>query len=117
MPPSPPQRMIDGEARRERAVTPLPARTMRKTTRTTDSKGRLTLGAEYAFEQFLIYHLEDDTIQMIPAKTVPAREAWLYENPKALASVRKGLEQARAGHRSKGPDLDAAIAFAEKIKD
>lgn len=85
--------------------------------RTTDSKGRLTLGNEFAGKQFIILHREDNVIQIIPAETVPAREAWLFKNPTALSAVLEGLEQAKRGMLSKGPDIDAALAFADQIED
>lgn len=45
------------------------------------------------------------------ARVIPEREAWLYENPNALASVRRGLEQARKGMVAKTPpDLKAESA-------
>jgi hypothetical protein len=34
-----------------------------------------------------------------PVKTVPASEMWLYENPKALASVKQGLRESAEGKR------------------
>ncbi len=83
----------------------------------TDSKGRLTLGQEYANKQFFVNRKDEGVIQIIPAETVPAREAWLFKNPEALSAVLEGLEQAREGKLSKGPDLDAALAFAETIED
>ena len=38
-------------------------------------------------------------------KAIPKREAWLYKNPKALASVLRGLEQARKGEFVEPPKL------------
>lgn len=38
-------------------------------------------------------------ILLSPETTVPLHEAWLYKNKKALASVQRGLEQARRGER------------------
>lgn len=45
------------------------------------------------------------------------REAWMYENERALGSVRRGFEQAKAKELAKGPDLAAAVAFAEQLED
>lgn len=36
-------------------------------------------------------------IVLAPAITVPLREAWLHDNPKALKAVRTGIAQAAAG--------------------
>jgi len=85
--------------------------------RTVDSRGRLTLGQEFAHKQFFINRQDGNVIQIIAAETVPAREAWLFKNPAALSAVLEGLEQARAGKLSKGPDLDAALAFVDTIED
>jgi hypothetical protein len=84
-------------------MTPLPIKK-------TDSKGRLTLGPEYADKQFFVNRKDDSVIQLIPAETVPAREAWLFKNGKALLSVMRGLEQAAAGDVTEGPDVAADIA-------
>ena len=78
-----------------------------------DSKGRLTLGQEYAHKQFFIRRREGNVIQMIPAETVPAREAWLFKDAGALASVMRGLEQVRTGETAEAPDLAADIALFE----
>ncbi len=83
----------------------------------TDSKGRLTLGHEFAGKQFFINRGENNVIQIIPAETVPAREAWLFKNPPALSAVLEGLKQAHEGKLSEGPDIDAALAFVEQIED
>lgn len=44
---------------------------------------------------------EGEKIILEPMTEVPAREAWLYNNPKALALVLEGLKQAEEGHVSK----------------
>jgi hypothetical protein len=36
-------------------------------------------------------------IVLAPAVTVPLREAWLHDNPRALKAVRTGIAQAAAG--------------------
>ena len=79
-------------------------------TRTVDARGRLTLGAEFAGHQVIVQKVDEGELRIIQAETVPAREAWLYKNPEALASVMQGLAEARAGETAKAPDLDAAIA-------
>lgn len=43
---------------------------------------------------------EGDKIILEPMSEIPAREAWLYTNPEALASVLEGLKQAEAGQVS-----------------
>lgn len=45
--------------------------------------------------------LEGERIILEPMSEVPAHEAWLYSNPKALASVLKGIKQAEEGRVSK----------------
>ena len=49
---------------------------------------------------------------------VPEREAWLFRNPEALASVYRGLEQARTGQTDDNPpDLDADDEWLNEIED
>ena len=86
------------------------------TVRNVDARGRVTIGQEFAMQQVIITRL-DDGFKITPAKTVPQNEAWLYENPKALAAVNEGLAQAAAGELSDGPDLAAGSAFADMIED
>ena len=52
-------------------------------------------------------------MEIIPAEAVPAREAWLYKNPKALDAVRAGVEEARAGRFAEAPDLKADLGDDE----
>jgi hypothetical protein len=87
------------------------------TVKQVDSKGRVTLDKAYAGSTMILEQDEDGTIILRPAVTVPAREAWLWKNPKALAMVMRGLKDAREGKFVKGPDLKAAAKLAAKIKD
>ena len=74
---------------------------------TADSKERVTLAR--ALKQLrirfgdrrirfsVLFNESTGVIILAPATTVPLREAWLYENPKALKMVLKGIEQAGRG--------------------
>ena len=75
------------------------------TTKTIDQRGRLSLGPAFANKMVLVQELEGGIVQLIPAEAVPAREAWLYKNPKALAGLLEGLEQARRGDFVDPPEL------------
>ncbi len=66
-----------------------------------DGRRRVTLGKalegidpDAAFE---VYRDELGRIILDPQVSVPAREAWLYRNTKALALVRRGLQDAGEG--------------------
>jgi len=66
-----------------------------------DSKRRLTLGKALAGldddVRFDVYRNASGQIVLDPQVSIPASEAWLYRNPKALAAVRKGLQEAADG--------------------
>ena len=86
--------------------------------KSTDSKGRVTLGGHFANRAVIVEHRSDDEVVVRLARVIPEREAWLYENPKALASVRRGLDQARKGNVAKNPpDLKAVAKLAEQLED
>ena len=86
--------------------------------KSTDSKGRVTLGGHFANRAVIVEHRSDDEVIVRLARVVPEREVWLCENPKALASVRRGLEQARKGNVTKNPpDLKAATKLAGQLED
>ena len=78
-----------------------------------DGKGRVTLGPEYANKLLFVIRKDDGMIEIRPAETVPSREAWLFRNPDAIASVMWGLVQARAGEFAEAPDLEADAAVFE----
>ena len=85
-------------------------------TRNTDSKGRITLGDAYANRTMIVEEHGDDILLRL-ARVIPEREAWLYENKEALASVRRGLSQAKARKfAKKGPDLKAAAEVASRLQ-
>jgi hypothetical protein len=86
--------------------------------KSTDSKGRVTLGGHFANRAVIVEHRSDDEVIVRLARVIPEREVWLYKNPKALTSVRRGLDQARKGNVTKTPpDLKAAAKLAKQLED
>jgi hypothetical protein len=52
----------------------------------------------------ITYHIYSNDLGQIlldPQVTIPASEAWLFKDPEALASVRRGLADAAKGKVSK----------------
>jgi len=86
--------------------------------KTTDAKGRVTLGGHFANRAVIVEQQSEDAVVVRLARVIPEREAWLYENPKALTAVRQGLDQARKGKVAKQqPDLKAAAKLAAQLED
>ena len=86
--------------------------------KSTDSQGRVTLGGHFANRAVIVEHRSDDEVIIRLARVIPESEAWLYVSPKALASVRRGLDQARKGNLMKNPpDLKAATKLAKQLED
>ena len=86
--------------------------------RKTDSKGRITLGPEFANQTFIVQVLDEGRVLLRPAMVVPAPEAWLFRNSKALGAVVRGLEQSKAGDVTESPtDLEDSFDFADSIED
>jgi hypothetical protein len=72
-----------------------------------DAKKRVVLPKALVREG-ITYHIYSNSIGQIvldPQVTIPASEAWLFNNRDALASVRRGLSDAARGRVSK-VDLD-----------
>jgi len=68
-----------------------------------DSKKRVVLPAFLVGED-ITYHIYSNSVGQIvldPQVSVPASEAWLFKNPDAIASVRRGLAEAAQGKVSK----------------
>lgn len=84
----------------------------------TDAKGRVALGGRFANRAVIVEHRSDDEVIVRLARVIPEREAWLYANPEALASVRRGLDEARKGSVAKrSPDLKKAAKLAGRLED
>ena len=62
-----------------------------------DSKGRLSLGAEFANSTVIIEEVLPGEFVIKAADVIPKMESWLYKNTKALAQVRRGLAEAKEG--------------------
>ena len=80
-----------------------------------DSKGRICLGK--LAEGVSSFHMtidEEHRIVLVPYSEIPMRERWLFENPEALESVRRGLDDARAGRLSAGGSF---ARFADENDD
>ena len=68
-----------------------------------DNRKRVGLGKIQMQEGVLydVYTNSTGQILLDPKVTIPAYEAWLFRNPKALASVKRGLDDAVQGKISK----------------
>lgn len=83
-----------------------------------DAKGRVALGGHFANRAVIVEHRSETEVVVRLARVIPEGEAWLYENPKALGAVRRGLDQARKGKVAKQPpDLKAAAKLAAQLED
>jgi hypothetical protein len=67
-----------------------------------DAKKRVVLSGTQ-IQEGITYHIYSNKVGQIvldPQVTIPASEAWLFKNPKALAAVRRGLSDAAEGRVS-----------------
>ncbi len=86
--------------------------------KSTDSKGRVTLGRHFANRTVLVSHVSENEVVVKLARVIPEDEIWLHQNREAMDSVQRGLEQARRGQLAKSsPDLNADAEFASSIPD
>ncbi len=68
-----------------------------------DAKKRVVL-PKLPLGEGITYHIYSNSLGQIvldPQVTIPASEAWLFNNPEALASVRRGLADVAKGKVSK----------------
>jgi hypothetical protein len=69
-----------------------------------DSRNRICLtqflSKDLEISSFKAY-MEGENIVLEPLAEIPIRELWLYKNPKALASVLKGIDQSEKGQIKK----------------
>lgn len=88
-----------------------PFRVIRSDVRS-DERGRVTIGPEVIGDtQYRALVNQMGQIVLDPVITVPAREFWLLQNPEALASVVRGVEQAKRGELGTFPSF---AGFVEK---
>ncbi len=77
--------------------------------RTLDSKKRVSLGDNVSknmkIDSYEVLVGEEGDILLRPMAHVPARERWIYENPKVLAALKRGVAQAKAGQVTKIDDI------------
>ena len=72
-----------------------------------DNQRRITL-PDNLVQEGVLFRMSYNSIGQIllePQVPIPASEAWLFKNPEALASVRRGIADAAAGRISK-VDMD-----------
>ncbi len=62
-----------------------------------DSRGRFSIGAIAKSKTYRVQVNDAGQILLDPVVAVPERELWLWQNPEAIASVKRGIEQAGAG--------------------
>lgn len=70
-----------------------------------DSRKRVALGRaldDLGDASFNVYKDAEGRIILEPHVSIPASEAWLFRNTKAIDSVRRGLEEAVAGKAKSG---------------
>ena len=68
-----------------------------------DSKKRVVL-PNFLVKKDIIYHIYSNSMGQIvldPQVTIPASEAWLFNNPAAIAAIQQGLAEAAQGKVSK----------------
>jgi hypothetical protein len=72
-------------------------RTAHTNIRQPDSAGRIIIGKAFRGKLFSVQPQPNGDILLSPVVVRHEREAWLFENAEALASVRRGLEQSARG--------------------
>ena len=88
------------------------------TTKTADSKGRVSLGRRFAGQTVIIEEIDPTEVRVTMAQVVPQRELWLHKNPKAKASVLRGLAQAgRARRQNRRRTWTETRSLAERLDD
>ena len=75
-----------------------------------DSRGRLTLGQIVKGKSYRVMINDEGQILLDPVVSISERELWLWQNPDALASVKRGIEQASV---EQGRDLGDFSQYAD----
>jgi hypothetical protein len=75
-----------------------------------DSRGRLSLGTVVKGKRYRMMVNAAGQILLDPVVAVPERELWLWQNPEAIASVQRGIDQAADGELQ---DMGSFAQYAE----
>jgi hypothetical protein len=62
-----------------------------------DSRGRLSIGAAAKGKSYRVMVNDAGQILLDPVVAISERELWLWQNPEAIASVQRGIQQAAEG--------------------
>ena len=62
-----------------------------------DSRGHIAVGAHDGGEQYSVSRNAHGQYLLTPVVNISAHEAWLYNNPDAIESIRNGLADVAAG--------------------
>jgi hypothetical protein len=88
------------------------------TTKFADSKGRIALGKHFANKTVIVETIDDTEVRITVAAVMPQREAWLHKNKEAMASVQRGLTQAKAGKFARTPPkIEADSSLVREIEE
>lgn len=74
-----------------------------------DSQGRLSLDLVARAKSYRVMVNDAGQILLDPVLSIPEPEAWLWENPEALALVQQGIEQSAIGQTE---DLGSFAEYA-----
>ena len=73
------------------------------------SMARLGIGL-HENDRFRVEMADDGTLRLIPVTTITKRELEVLSNPERMASIRKGIEEAREGKTT-------AVDFSQYLDD
>ena len=85
--------------------------------RTTDNRGRVSLGTEFAHKPITIKRLSKGRVELSVCEAVPIEQAWLLKNKEALNLLEKGLEQARNGETAQDPTVGEDFSWLDDVEE
>ena len=74
-----------------------------------DAQGRIAIGKEHIDETYAVDKQSNGDILLRPVVVIHKQESWLFANQEALASVKRGLQEAKEG---KTHDLGSFATYA-----
>jgi hypothetical protein len=87
-------------------------------TKSADSKGRITLGEKFANRTVIVKELSETEVLVELATVIPDRELWLHRNEIAMACVQRGLRQLGEGTLVNKPvDIANDRELADQLLD